>query len=68
MNGSVRYKEANILTYHGLILYFFLTCMAKGSFTLKRSKAESSKDRNKNSEVTIKLQRSHAAQRVDMLH
>jgi len=42
--------------------------MRKGSFTLERSRAERSKDHNKATAVTTRLQRSNAAQSVDMPH
>jgi len=38
----------------------------EGSFTLERSRAERRKDHNK--ATAVKLQRSNAAQYVDMLH
>jgi len=39
-----------------------------GSFTFERSRAERSKDHNKATAAITKLQRSNAAQSIDMLH
>jgi len=41
-------------------------CFPKGSFTLKQSGAELSKDHNKATAVVSKLQHSNASQSVDM--